>query len=229
MRPDVGRATPVARSAATIHSLGRLILALLRRPGFRRGDQRLGDLLQVAVGVEEASASAARPAPAAARRRRNGARAWSRHASRSPDGAPDRRAPRGPARRRVSDRPCRTPSAGPARAARWMNTNSPPCSGFGRGREHGPAGQHLGEARDVVLRVAAAHAERMQLEDLARQILVQPAVAIDAGDRVRARSTARCRDRTASPDGPRRRAACRRSGRAHAAGSPRARSRRPCY
>ena len=37
----------------------------------------------------------------------------------------------------------------------------------------------------------------------------------------------RCRDRTASPDGLRPRPACRRSGRAHAGGSPRAHRRRP--
>ena len=47
-----------------------------------------------------------------------------------------------------------------------------------------PAGQDLGEIGDVVLRVGRAHAERVQFQDLARQILVEAAVAIDAGDRV---------------------------------------------
>ena len=47
-----------------------------------------------------------------------------------------------------------------------------------RDREDGPAGQHLGEARDIVLRVAAAHAERMQLQDLACQVLVEANVAL---------------------------------------------------
>ena len=67
----------------------------------------------------------------------------------------------------------------------------------------------------------------MQFEDLAREILVQPLVAVDAGDRVRRPSTGHCRDRTASPDGFRPPAAGRRSGRARAGGSPRAHRRRP--
>ena len=53
------------------------------------------------------------------------------------------------------------------------------------GRDHGPAGQHIGKARHVVLRVAAVNAERVQLEDLARQILVQALGLIDAGNRIR--------------------------------------------
>ena len=46
---------------------------------------------------------------------------------------------------------------------------------IGRHRPQGPAGDHLGEAIDIVLRVDGAHAERMQLENLAREVLVQPA------------------------------------------------------
>ncbi len=58
--------------------------------------------------------------------------------------------------------------------------------GIGAGLDQGPARQHIGERDDVVLGVAAAHAERMQLEDLAREILVETAGAVDPGDRVRA-------------------------------------------
>ena len=92
--------------------------------------------------------------------------------------------------------------------------------------DHGPAGDHLGEAGDVVLGVDRAHADRMQLENFAGEVLVEAAPPPLPGDRVRDRSNAHCRDRSASPDGFRPPAACRRSGRAHAAGSPRARTRR---
>src|SRR5688572_17019530 len=41
-----------------------------------------------------------------------------------------------------------------------------------------PAGERAGERRDVLLRVAAVDAERMQLENFPRQILVDPELAI---------------------------------------------------
>lgn len=59
-------------------------------------------------------------------------------------------------------------------------------SGIGARRHQGPAGQHVGETDDVVLGVAGAHAERMQLHDLARKVLVEAAAAVDARRRVRA-------------------------------------------
>src|SRR5215510_14308982 len=49
-----------------------------------------------------------------------------------------------------------------------------------------PAGNDLGEARYVVLGVDRANAERMQLQDLAREIFIEAAAAIPAGLRVRA-------------------------------------------
>ena len=52
------------------------------------------------------------------------------------------------------------------------------------GRDDGPAGEHLGEIQNIDLGVAGANAERMQLKDLAREILIEPAGAIDTGDRV---------------------------------------------
>ena len=64
---------------------------------------------------------------------------------------------------------------------RGLNTNSLPRSGLPAGGMIGPAGEHLGEAGDVVLGVDAAHAERMQLEDLAREVLVEAGVADEAG------------------------------------------------
>ena len=64
--------------------------------------------------------------------------------------------------------------------------NSPPCSGLSPAGQEGPAGEHVGEADDVVLGVDGAHTQRMQLQDLAREVLVEAAGAIDAGDRVRA-------------------------------------------
>src|SRR5262249_22722043 len=45
-----------------------------------------------------------------------------------------------------------------------------------------PPREDLGETRDVALAVAGAYTERVQLEDLAREILVQAPGAIDAGD-----------------------------------------------
>ena len=47
----------------------------------------------------------------------------------------------------------------------------------------GPAGQHAREFGDVGLAVAAVHAERVQLQDLAREILVEPAAL--AGEALR--------------------------------------------
>jgi hypothetical protein len=44
-----------------------------------------------------------------------------------------------------------------------------------------PAGERAGELGDVVLAVAAAHAGRVQLEDLARQVLVEAALALGVG------------------------------------------------
>ena len=56
--------------------------------------------------------------------------------------------------------------------------------GVGDRRPQGPTGQRLCEADHVGLGVAGAHAERVQFQDLAREILVEPLAAIDAGDRV---------------------------------------------
>jgi hypothetical protein len=53
-------------------------------------------------------------------------------------------------------------------------------------RNDGPAGEDLSEAGHVVLGVDAAHAERMQLENLAREVLVESEVADQSGHRVRA-------------------------------------------
>ena len=99
---------------------------------------------------------------------------------------------------------------------------------IGRRRNDGPAGQHLGEAGHVVLGVDRAHAERMQLEDLAREVLVQPARVDEAGDRFRPDRARIVEIEQHRRMARRRRAACRRNGRAHAGGSPRARSRPPC-
>ena len=93
----------------------------------------------------------------------------------------------------------------------------------------GPPGQHLRQLLHVLLRIAAVHAERVQLEQLARVVLVQPALRRDA-PRARlapansGRSTGSCRDRSASPDASPTPAPCPRTGRARAAESPRARS-----
>ena len=53
-----------------------------------------------------------------------------------------------------------------------------------RGGKNAPAGDDLGEIGDVGLRIDGAHAERMQLEDLAREILVEALVAVEAGHRI---------------------------------------------
>src|SRR6478672_113259 len=52
-------------------------------------------------------------------------------------------------------------------------------------RNDAPTRDHLGEARDIVLGVNGAYAERVQFENFARKILVQPAAAVLAGLRGR--------------------------------------------
>lgn len=54
--------------------------------------------------------------------------------------------------------------------------------GIGARRHQRPAGQNVGEADDIILGVAGAHTELMQLHDLARKILVEAAAAVGAGD-----------------------------------------------
>jgi hypothetical protein len=49
-----------------------------------------------------------------------------------------------------------------------------------------PAGQDARERRDIVLRIAAIDAERVQLHHLAREVLVEPDMAALAGLRIRA-------------------------------------------
>ncbi len=90
----------------------------------------------------------------------------------------------------------------------------------------GPAGDDPRQRRHVGLRISAIHAERMQFEDFAREILVEATAGCADRPANSVRSIVGCRDRTASPDGSRPPAACRRSGREHAAGSRRARKRR---
>jgi hypothetical protein len=50
-------------------------------------------------------------------------------------------------------------------------------------RHHGPSGDDVGETGDVLLRVDRAHAERMQFEDLTREVLVEAAPLPQPGDR----------------------------------------------
>ena len=95
----------------------RLELAALRRPGFVRRDQSLGDFLEIAVGVLEGLFELGDQ-----RRRRLVGDEMAREllrrcAARSPDGARDRRARRGLARRRCRDSACRARSARRARAS----------------------------------------------------------------------------------------------------------------
>ena len=103
-----------------------LDLGLLRRPGLRRGDQRLRHLLEVAVGVEKALRQ-----PLDQRRRRLVGDEMARELGR--DVLRGRRMAREVGEHRaalldagVGDRSCRAPSAARARAARLLNTNSPP-------------------------------------------------------------------------------------------------------
>src|SRR5436305_7229716 len=49
----------------------------------------------------------------------------------------------------------------------------------------GPARDDARKRGDVLLRIAPADAERMQLHDLAREILIQPALAVLARARIR--------------------------------------------
>src|SRR5262249_39867289 len=47
-------------------------------------------------------------------------------------------------------------------------------------RHDAPAGDDLGEIRDIVLRIARSHAKRMQLENLACEIFVKSLVTTQA-------------------------------------------------
>ncbi len=58
--------------------------------------------------------------------------------------------------------------------------------GIVAGRHQGPSGENVGEADDVILGIAGPHAQRMQLENLAGEIFVQAAAAVEAGGRIRA-------------------------------------------
>src|SRR5690606_31268390 len=58
-------------------------------------------------------------------------------------------------------------------ARRAAGPDEPPGRAAGEAT-HRPAGHRPGEFGDVGLAVAAMHAERVQLHDLARQILVEP-------------------------------------------------------
>ena len=120
---------PMARRQPTIPSPGRLI-ACGRVPGFGR-NQRLGDLLEIAVGLEEALGQPLhqRPGGSSATKWRASLRAtcfavagWRR----------DRRARARPARsRRRSCAPMTV--CGPGSCMRGWNVNSPPCAGSCRG------------------------------------------------------------------------------------------------
>ena len=146
-------------------------------------------------------------------------------------------------RRRMRARGCRAPARRPTRrrlaliamteddllagdrAARASKTKPPPCRGFSN-RPAGERARHLG---DVLLRVAAVDAERVQLHQLAPVVLVETfrrvlarrlrprhrrrrppkrgrigraRVALQHADRSDRRSSS-CRDRRASPDSSR--------------------------
>ena len=53
-------------------------------------------------------------------------------------------------------------------------------------RHQGPPGQYVGKRDHVFLGVAATHAQRMQLQNLASEIFIEAAGAVDARDRIRA-------------------------------------------
>ena len=69
---------------------------------------------------------------------------------------------------------------------RWERTRTSPGSPRRPRDRKGPAGDDARQRGHVGLRVAAVHAQRMQLEDLARQVLVEAAIAVSPGRRVRA-------------------------------------------
>ena len=147
------------------------------------------------------------------------------------------------ARSRSTATPCPKPAVGIARAEHHLRARlvqlgaEHELPGLRRrrsARRRPPIDQpvmHLGEGGDVGLRVAAADPERVQLEDLARQILVDADLALrlaplDALARPASagRRDGGCPGTAASPDASRPRAAGRGSCRARAGGWPRARS-----
>ena len=73
--------------------------------------------------------------------------------------------------------------------AKTKRPGSSAAASSGRPRRRAPAGQRPREFGHVVLRVAAAHAERVQLQDLAREILVEAALALGIGRAARRAAT----------------------------------------
>ena len=111
--------------------------------------------------------------PGAGRRRRSGGRASSRHGARSRDGGRDRRG-----RAPLLDAGLRIGLAEDFSRARLVPVGFE-AERAGRARfavrpRNAPAGQGAGELGDVLLGVAGSGAERVQLHDLARQVLVEP-------------------------------------------------------
>ena len=216
-RPSAAaRGAVAARRAArideTTNSSGVFSLRRRRRPGLGRCDQLAVDRGEFAVAVEVGCARVARPAPAAARRRRSGAPAWSRGSARSP-GAAARSCSAAAAPAALRDSVGRARSSAPgscqAGSKRRLAVGAP-------SRRDRPAGQQRGEGGHVGLGVAAAPRlsapERVQLQHLARQVLVEAGQARRASCRAAARAarattaspgrpTARCRGSAASPGG----------------------------
>ena len=221
--PISGGVTSAARSDATIHSPGRLSLRRGVSPGFRRGDERDRDFLEVAVGGDEALGElvgergnrlVAHEMPHQLGRDVLGGRGMAGEHREHGAALIEFAVGVGLAEDRLRARLVHARIEDEHAAARLSR------------RHHGPAGDDGGEPGDIVLGVDGTHAQRMQLQDFAGEVLVEALAAIAAGDRIRA-DRARiveidraCRDGFPPP------AACRRSGPPHAAGSPRAHRRR---
>ena len=239
---SAGRASsrqPRPRSDDSVHSHGVLNFGRRRLPGLGRLDQRAIDgaagRRRCATNASASRSTSAGGGSSPAKWRASLVAMWRAVAGAA---ARSRRIACGLRLARLRIAACPAPCARRARAAsagrRSGPASAPWRAAYGRAEPaDGPAGQRAREFGDVGLAVAAAHAERVQLQDLAREILVEaaPALRVEAGGalgqrRCRARSTAPGRDRAASPDAARPRAACPRSGRARAAGSPRLRTRR---
>jgi hypothetical protein len=59
----------------------------------------------------------------------------------------------------------------------WIARHEAEMPGLVGARADRPAGQDAGERADVLLAIAAIDAERVQLQQLAAEILVEPALA----------------------------------------------------
>ena len=180
-KPAIAPGKPGGTQAGDVPFARALDLGLFRRPGLRCVDERLGDRPQVALGLDKAVRQ-----PVDQRVRRLVRNEMAHKLGR------DMSCRRWMTREIRQHRPALLEAgiaigfsehglgAGLVHAA--VEEKLAAMLGIAVGRQDGPAGDDLREIRHIVLGIDRAHAERMQFQNFAREVLVQSSVAVDAGD-----------------------------------------------